>query len=157
MADLALRDARYQGAIIQDQKILLIKHHEFASGFEYWLVPGGGMEPGESEEECLTREMREETNLEVKVVRLLYEEPVDMNPGEGYKKVYQRQKTFLCEIISGTPTPGYEPEHQVNGTYEIDDIRWFDLVDENQWGTLIMNDPITLKLLRTVRTKMGYR
>jgi hypothetical protein len=32
------RTTRYQGAIIQDDQILLIKHTEHESGRSYWLV-----------------------------------------------------------------------------------------------------------------------
>ncbi len=65
------RDIRYQGAILRDDLILLIKHREHATGHSYWLLPGGGREDKESEENCIRREMREETHLSVKVERLL--------------------------------------------------------------------------------------
>ena len=72
---------RYQGAIIQDDQLLLIKHHELASGREYWILPGGGREPGESEEDCVIREMMEETGLTVAVERLLMED-ADLATGD---------------------------------------------------------------------------
>ena len=50
---------RYQGAIIKDHHILLIKQTEHASGRSYWLIPGGGIEPGETEEVCVQREVLE--------------------------------------------------------------------------------------------------
>ena len=46
---------RYPGAIIKDHHILLIKQTEHASGRSYWLIPGGGIEPGETEEACVQR------------------------------------------------------------------------------------------------------
>ena len=52
------RITRYQGAIIQDHHILLIKQSEPASGRSYWLIPGGGIEPDETEEVCVQREMQ---------------------------------------------------------------------------------------------------
>ncbi len=57
---------RYQGAIIQNNHMLLICHQEHASGRAYWLIPGGGIEPGETEVECVIREMKEETCLDVR-------------------------------------------------------------------------------------------
>src|SRR4051812_25705926 len=36
---------RYQGAIIRDHHILLLKQVEHASGRSYWQIPGGGIEP----------------------------------------------------------------------------------------------------------------
>ena len=52
-----MRHTRYQGAIIKDDQILLIKHTEHASGRSFWVIPGGGREPGETEMACVAREM----------------------------------------------------------------------------------------------------
>ncbi len=68
------RRIRYQGAIVREDHILLIKHRHHADGRDYWLIPGGGIEDGETEEQCVQREMREETNLEVVVERLVLEQ-----------------------------------------------------------------------------------
>ena len=94
---------RYQGAIMRDHNILLIRHTNHGDGRAYWLVPGGGREQGETEEECVQREMREETGLEVRVERLLLDE--ESLPGE---KVYDRIKTYLCIPEPGEARPGYE-------------------------------------------------
>jgi 8-oxo-dGTP pyrophosphatase MutT (NUDIX family) len=45
----------------------------------FWLMPGGGREKGETEEACVQREVREATDLEVTVVRPLFE--VSDHPG----------------------------------------------------------------------------
>lgn len=54
------------GAVITDSRgrLLLIKRgHEPGAGL--WSLPGGRIEPGETDAEALVREMREETGLEV--------------------------------------------------------------------------------------------
>ncbi len=55
------RITRYQGAIIRDDHILLIKHKHREDGDEreYWVIPGGGREADETEEECVKREIQE--------------------------------------------------------------------------------------------------
>ena len=55
------RITRYQGVIIRNDHILLIKHRQYDSGREYWVTPGGGREDDETEEECVKREMKEQT------------------------------------------------------------------------------------------------
>lgn len=65
------------GAVIwQDDNLLLVRHErkDPASGniMTYWLLPGGGVEFGESLSEALEREVLEETRLKVKIGPLLF-------------------------------------------------------------------------------------
>ena len=48
-----------RGIVIRDGKILL--SHETLTG--QWMLPGGGLEPGEDGKECCAREIAEETGL----------------------------------------------------------------------------------------------
>jgi 8-oxo-dGTP pyrophosphatase MutT (NUDIX family) len=144
-------NTRYQAAILQDHQILLILHREHASGRSYWILPGGGREPGETEEQTVLREMKEETGLDVKVERLLLDDFLD----EG--GVYNRYKTYLCTPISGEARPGYEPEPQASAIYAIAEVRWFDLINETSWGEAITTDRITYPLLQRIQAAMGYR
>ncbi len=60
------------GAVIRDDngRLLLVKRgHEPGAGL--WSLPGGRIEPGETDAEALVREMREETGLEVEPGPLL--------------------------------------------------------------------------------------
>jgi 8-oxo-dGTP pyrophosphatase MutT (NUDIX family) len=79
------RTTRYQGAVIRNDRMLLIKHHEYATGHGYWVIPGGGREDGETEEECVIREVKEETHLNVRVEQLLLDEPG--HPGGVYQRL----------------------------------------------------------------------
>jgi len=60
------------GAVIRDSagRILLVQRgHEPGKGL--WSVPGGRIEPGETDEQAVAREVREETGLEVECGPLL--------------------------------------------------------------------------------------
>ena len=144
------RDVRYQGAILRDDAILLVKHREHESGRSYWLLPGGGREGGESEEECIRREMQEETHLSVKVERLLLDEP-DHPLG-----AYERLKTYLCHAATGTPRPGHEPEVEAAQEYAIAEVRWFDLRSPTGWDAELRDDQITYPLLQRIRAVLDY-
>ena len=68
MASLNIR-IRVAGILVKDDGILLVRHEK--AGKSYWLIPGGGMDFGESAAEALIREYQEEVGLEVKVGRLV--------------------------------------------------------------------------------------
>jgi 8-oxo-dGTP pyrophosphatase MutT (NUDIX family) len=141
---------RYQGAILRDGHILLILHREHSTGRAYWIIPGGGIEPEETEEACVRREMLEETSLEVAVESLLLDEP-SVPAG-----VYERLKTYLCRPLSGEPSPGYEPEVEAAQMYAIAEVRWFDLGDPGSWDAVMRADPFTFPLVQRIRAALGY-
>lgn len=145
-----MRVIRYQGAIVQEGKILLIRQRHYDTGVTYWLLPGGGIEEGESEEECVQREMWEETNLRVSVERLLLDQPTEAGA------VYKKRMTFLCLVVSGTAAPGHEPEEDASASYGIVEVGWFDLRDESGWPPMIRQDSITYPQLRGIQQALGY-
>jgi 8-oxo-dGTP diphosphatase len=60
------------GAIVTDEqgRLLMIQRgHDPGAGL--WSIPGGRVEPGETDAQALVREMLEETNLQVEVGRLI--------------------------------------------------------------------------------------
>ncbi len=61
---------RAVGIVINDANILLIKREH--NHRHYFTFPGGGVEAGETNEEAVIRELREEANITVSVKRLLY-------------------------------------------------------------------------------------
>lgn len=142
------RHTRMQGLIISENKILLIRGFERLTGSSYWVIPGGGIESGESEKECLIREMKEETGLDIEVERLVIE--LEALPHGNYRKL----KSYLCTPVGGQPEPGSEPEDDVN--FEIAAVRWFDLKDISGWSGNLCQDPYTFPHLEKVRRKLGY-
>lgn len=62
--DLSFRPAIYS-IILKDRKILLTRKHK---GYD---LPGGGLEIGETIPECAVRECKEETGLDIQMIRVL--------------------------------------------------------------------------------------
>lgn len=56
-----------RGLIVQNKKLLFVSDDN-----EYWYLPGGRLEPGESLSACLEREVFEETGFIVRAERLLH-------------------------------------------------------------------------------------
>ncbi len=143
------QSTRYQGAIIQDHHILLLKQIEHASGRSYWQIPGGGIEPGETEEQCVQREMLEETSLSVQIDSLLLDEP--STPGT----IYQRWKTYYCSILAGEARPGSEPEAAYADAYSFTEVGWFDLRNPATWIQL-GSAPYLYAFLQRIQGALGY-
>lgn len=78
-----------RGIVIKDSRMLI--SHEVNA--DYYLIPGGGLEVGETPEECCTREVCEETGFIVKPV-FHY---LTMN--EYYEEYKFISHYFLCDII----------------------------------------------------------
>jgi ADP-ribose pyrophosphatase YjhB (NUDIX family) len=148
---MTLRDTRYQGAILDDGgRILLLLHRDAATSHTFWLIPGGGREVGETEEECVLREMREETCLDVRIERLLLDEAGTRGG------LYRRIKTYLCRAQAGSvPAAGYEPIEGTDAVHPIAAVGWWSLADEATWDERIVRDPITSGMLRRIRHALG--
>ena len=80
-------------ALIFEEGRVLLAHRR---DIDWWNLPGGGMEVGETVDEALCREVAEETGLEVEVEQLV-----------GVYSKPQKQEivlTFRCHITGGTLT-----------------------------------------------------
>ncbi len=61
---------RVTGVLLNEGKLLIVKQR--VSESRKWSLPGGKLERGETIEEGLLREMREETGLAVRLIKQLY-------------------------------------------------------------------------------------
>jgi len=83
------------------EKVLLTKRAD--NGL--WCLPGGGVEPGESVEETIIREVWEETGLTVRVLRLtgVYSDPDWLVVYNDENAVQIVALNFEAEITVGEP------------------------------------------------------
>ncbi|HRW58911.1 MAG TPA: NUDIX hydrolase [Chlamydiales bacterium] len=58
-----MKDQTVIGCVIKNNQILLIKRRDVP----VWVLPGGGIEEGETLDEAIIREVQEETGLKVKI------------------------------------------------------------------------------------------
>ena len=85
----------YCGTLKKDDKILFVKHRK--KGEEYYLLPGGGVDFGETFETALKREFLEEVNINISVDKLcIISEGVDP---KGEKHIINL--VFLVDYVSG--------------------------------------------------------
>lgn len=106
------------GLVLDDADRVLLIDQAWADG---WTVPGGTHEPGESLAETVTREVREETGVEITPIRPhaveeLSVEHEDSGETTGWNAVFFEAVADATEIDDD---PGLEDE-------AIDDARWFE-------------------------------
>lgn len=82
-------------AIIQGNEILAMQRGEQMTLPGMWEFPGGKIEAGETEQEALIREIKEELNVEIKIRDYINEASYDYDFGTVILKVY------TAEIVAG--------------------------------------------------------
>jgi len=86
--------------VVQDGKVLLVKRkHAPLAG--QWSLPGGAVEVGETLEECLVREMLEETGLQVRVGPVIEVLDRITRDDEGRVMYHFVLVDYLCWPIGG--------------------------------------------------------
>lgn len=92
---------RSQAFVCRNGKILLVEH--IMKGRDFFNLPGGGIEEGETPEQAALRELKEETNVTGKILRPL---TIEYKPD-----LESRIFTFLVEIPEdAVASKGIDPE-----------------------------------------------
>jgi len=90
--------AHVRTLVVSDGQVLLVEHHDPHDDVTFWMPPGGGSEEGETLEDAARREVKEETGVEVKVLRQV---PV---PAERGYVLFEAQLVGAPDV-----TPEIEP------------------------------------------------
>jgi mutator protein MutT len=80
-------------------KLLITQRHAKSHLGGLWEFPGGKRESGETFEDCLVREIREELGVEITVGELFEEIRHD------YPEKSVHLKFFICRLLAGEPQP----------------------------------------------------
>ncbi|MDX1619161.1 MAG: NUDIX domain-containing protein [Balneolaceae bacterium] len=96
---------RVNGLLVRERSLLLVNIWSPVVEQHVWMPPGGGLEYGESMPQCLAREFREETGLEVTVGELRHINEL-LDPPYHAVEFY-----FEVEETGGELQLGIDPEH----------------------------------------------
>ena len=103
--------------IIRDGK-LFATQRGYGEWKDWWEFPGGKIEPEESQEDALKREIREELATEIEVGTLLSTVEYD------YPKFHLTMHCYLCTIISGELSLLEHEDARWLTTDELDSVKW---------------------------------
>ena len=104
---------------LEREEILMVKHR-WRDGTTSWILPGGGLLPGEKPEEAALRELHEETGLTGEIVRFLFTIPYSRGTSA----------TFLVTVDpEAQASLGYDPEEAHKSYKMLVDVAWLPIKD----------------------------
>lgn len=108
------------GAVIQNEEgkvLLMLRGPQVRNEKGTWSIPGGGVDFGETRAEAIQREVKEELDCEIRVLREII--TVDhIIPTENQHWVTTH---FICKVVSGHP--------KITEPDKCERIDWFSLKD----------------------------
>lgn len=90
-----MKTVRVVAAIIIENGKVFATQRGYGEFKDSWEFPGGKIEQGETPEEAIVREIKEELDTEVKAIELLDTVEYD------YPKFHLSMDCFICKILSG--------------------------------------------------------
>src|SRR3989337_337946 len=97
------------GVVIRDTRVLLVQRaSEPLAG--QWSLPGGAVELGETLEEAVVRELKEETGLTVRVVKLVEAFERIIRDDSGRPRYHYVLLDYLCEPLAGAACAGSDAQ-----------------------------------------------
>ena len=121
-------------ALIRDGKRVFATARGYGNYKGWWEFPGGKVEPGESPEDALTREIREELDSEISVDEYIRTIEHD------YPEFHLSMRCYWCSLISGDLV-----------LKEAEDAKWLDVdsIDSVKWL------PADITLIDEIKKRMA--
>ena len=105
-------------AIIRREDEVFATQRGYGDWKDWWEFPGGKMEPGETPEEALTREIREELSADINVDEFLCTVEYD------YPEFHLTMHCFLCSLLTKAMHLNEHEAAKWLGKDELDSVKW---------------------------------
>ena len=105
-------------AIIRKEGRIFATQRGYGEWKDWWEFPGGKMEPGETPEEALKREIREELSTEIRVDELLCTVKYD------YPKFHLTLHCYLCSLVTEALHLNEHEAARWLANDELDSVKW---------------------------------
>ena len=139
--------------ILKDEKNRVLVSDEFIRGSYYTKFPGGGLELGEGTRDCLKREFKEETDLDVTIGEHIY--TTDFYQMSAFNNTQQIMSIYYfvhakepIELATKTALFDFKPEQiaDPNGTAEV--FRWVEWKDLSEESVSLPIDKVVVKMIK---------
>jgi 8-oxo-dGTP pyrophosphatase MutT (NUDIX family) len=142
---------RVYGVLI-DQTHGLLVSDEFIRGDFFTKLPGGGLEFGEGTRDCLVREFKEETGLDVTVGDHIYTtdfyQPSAFRAGDQILSIYYRVNPIsLAPLKTRSKAFDFKPEEVADKNGQAEHTRWIALDDLSEAAMSLPIDKIVVNKL----------
>lgn len=114
---------RVAAVIVKEGNILMVINHDYG---DLWF-PGGKIEKGESDRECLQRELREEVDLNLKSMKF-FGKYTNESP---YSNHLTENRIYIAQA-QGNPNPGFEIDEHVWLSKEDFENERYSMIEINQ-------------------------
>lgn len=146
--------------ILRDSSNRVLVSDEFIRGSYYTKFPGGGLEIGEGTRDCLKREFKEETNLDVTIGDHIY--TTDFYQASAFNTAHQILSIYYyvhtaepINLAAKTTLFDFAP-HQVadpQGSSEV--FRWIEWRDLTEESVSLPIDKVVVKILKEKEGKLA--
>lgn len=113
-----MKKLKVVAAIIHDENRVLATKRGYGEFKNQWEFPGGKIEPGETCENALKREIKEELNVDIEInsfaLKLEYQ----------YPTFHLKMFTYNCKIIRGVPELIEHNDARWLSGEELDSVNW---------------------------------
>lgn len=158
---MALFNVRVYGILMDSKKRVLVSD-EFIRGNYFTKFPGGGLEFGEGTRECLKREFKEETNMDVTVGDHIY--TTDFFQISAFNNVDQIISIYYfahanepVDLVTKTVLFDFEPHQVADNTACAEVFRWIEWNDLNEESVSLPIDKVVIKMLKQKAVKEAKR
>ena len=115
--------------IFRNRKIFIAQRNQYGESAFQWEFPGGKIEPNETHEKAIIREIAEELNCEIEI------ESEIMKIVHRYKTFILNMRVFICRLCKSEPR-----------ICEHIDSRWVDIQELNNFNLADADRPIAKHL-----------
>lgn len=145
-------NVRVYGILIDSGKRVLVSD-EYIRGAYFTKFPGGGLEIGEGTRDCLKREFKEETNLDVHIGEHIYTtdfyQPSAFRPNQQILSIYyQVHATEPIPLATSEKLFDFRPEQVQDPKGEAEVFRWIEWHDFNESLVSLPIDKIVATLVK---------